>query len=82
MFNIIRKYFPLILLANSFFHSPIRHTESNALLKSINEQNNFFFCVFAISVNACKQKYDPLLSSLRGNRPDIPQVYCVNEEIY
>ena len=82
MLKIIWKHFPLILLANSYFHSPTRHTESNALLKSINEQNNLFFWVFAISVNACKQKYDPLLSGLRGNQPDFPQVYCVLQEIY
>ena len=41
MLKIIWKHFALILLANSFFHSPTRLTESNALLKSINEQNNF-----------------------------------------
>ena len=81
MLKIIWKHFPLILLAKSFFHSPTRHTESNALLKSMNEQNNFFFWVFAISVNAAKQKYDPLLSSLCGNQPDFPQVYCVHQAI-
>ena len=41
--KIILKVFPLILLANTFFHNPTRQTESNALLKSINEQKSFFF---------------------------------------
>ena len=57
MFNIIWKHFnTLILLAKSFFHSPTHHTESNVLLKTINEKNNFFFWDFAISANACKTK--------------------------
>ena len=38
--KIILKKFPLILLANSFFYNPTSQRQSNALLKSINEQKS------------------------------------------
>ena len=37
------KKLPFILLSSSFRHKLMRHTESNALEKSINSQYNFFF---------------------------------------
>ena len=43
--------FPFILFNRSLYHSATLQTVSNAISKSTNAQNNFFFLLFKISKN-------------------------------
>ena len=51
--RITLRSLPSLPEERSLSQKPARHTESNALLKSTNVQNNFSFRVSKISINPC-----------------------------
>ena len=69
-------------LCKTFFYVDIttRQTVSKALLKSINEQNNFFSEFSQFLFMHAIQKYDPKLNSMHGNQPHFLQGQCEHQK--
>ena len=56
IFLMTLNIFPLMSCESNFFHNPTLHTVSNALEKSIKQQNNLFFCALRSSIRQCNEK--------------------------